>query len=230
MVPSITLHDDDCCCGPVSQHGEPICDYFECELYEGRTLVCIADGCSWGEQSRQAARKATEAYMGYLRDNQRSITDLRDAGRLILRAFQKAHIKILEGTAKPSETDPLVMNRSDGLPRARGDVAGRDHYPLWRSHARAGCGRRYQIDPFLRFYAAAYYSCILATMKRLKDLRRIIDTAPMKTYNIEKFISTLEKDHNSPLTIPPYNPTTHDQPPIPISGTILCLLPNGAVI
>jgi hypothetical protein len=36
--------------------------------------------------------------MGYLRDNQRSITDLRDAGRLILRAFQKAHIKILEGT------------------------------------------------------------------------------------------------------------------------------------
>lgn len=35
--------------------------------------------------------------MTYLRDNQRSITDLRDAGRLILRAFQKAHIKILEG-------------------------------------------------------------------------------------------------------------------------------------
>jgi hypothetical protein len=69
------------------------------ELFEeGRTLVCIADGCSWGEPPRQAARKATDAYMAYLRDNQRSITDLRDAGRLILRAFQKAHIKILEGT------------------------------------------------------------------------------------------------------------------------------------
>jgi len=84
--------------GWVGQQGEPICDHFEAEFFEGgRTLVCIADGCSWGEPPRKAARKATEAYMSYLRDNQRSINDLRDAGRLILRAFQKAHIKILEG-------------------------------------------------------------------------------------------------------------------------------------
>jgi hypothetical protein len=93
---------------PSFKQGEPICDYFEVELYEeGRTLVCIADGCSWGEPPRQAARKATDAYMTYLRENQRSITDLRDAGRLILRAFQKAHIKILEGSLrKPRFSSP----------------------------------------------------------------------------------------------------------------------------
>jgi hypothetical protein len=97
----------------LEQQGEPICDYFEVELFEeGRTLVCIADGCSWGEQPRQAARKATDAYMGYLRDNQRSITDLRDAGRLILRAFQKAHIKILEGTTTRPTTPHTTQHNT----------------------------------------------------------------------------------------------------------------------
>jgi hypothetical protein len=77
--------------------GEPICDYFEFEMYERRTLMCLADGCAWGEQSREAARRAAAAYMDYLRENQHSIKDIREAGRLILRSFSKAHVKIIEG-------------------------------------------------------------------------------------------------------------------------------------
>ncbi len=46
-------------------------------LYYVRTMFCLADGCSWGESSRQAARKAATAYMDYLRENQRYITDIR---------------------------------------------------------------------------------------------------------------------------------------------------------
>ncbi|KAL6066075.1 TipA [Balamuthia mandrillaris] len=77
--------------------GEPICDFFMLELFERRSLVCLADGCSWGEAPRQAARKAAHAYMEYLKQNLESITDIREAGRLILRAFYKAHTKIVEG-------------------------------------------------------------------------------------------------------------------------------------
>eukprot|EP01088_Endostelium_zonatum_P009520 TRINITY_DN2276_c0_g1_i1.p1 TRINITY_DN2276_c0_g1~~TRINITY_DN2276_c0_g1_i1.p1 ORF type:complete len:661 (-),score=151.11 TRINITY_DN2276_c0_g1_i1:261-2243(-) len=77
--------------------GEPICDYYAVELYEKRTLLSIADGCGWGGAALSAAVKATEAYMEYLRESQKQIFDVKEAGRLILRAFQKAHIKIIEG-------------------------------------------------------------------------------------------------------------------------------------
>eukprot|EP01090_Pellita_catalonica_P007897 TRINITY_DN1850_c0_g1_i1.p1 TRINITY_DN1850_c0_g1~~TRINITY_DN1850_c0_g1_i1.p1 ORF type:complete len:573 (+),score=89.02 TRINITY_DN1850_c0_g1_i1:91-1719(+) len=77
--------------------GEPVCDYYAAELYEQRTLICLADGCGWGPQPREAAIRATDAYMDYIRTNQKTIFDIKEAGRLILRAFQKAHIKIVEG-------------------------------------------------------------------------------------------------------------------------------------
>lgn len=171
-------HLPDLFCGRATStypkgQGEPICDYFEVELFEeGRTLVCIADGCSWGEQPRQAARKATDAYMGYLRDNQRSITDLRDAGRLILRAFQKAHIKILEG-----------------------------HEDLWLAGTTTLCGglmMELDVDA--------------ETMKKLHELRRNMETAPVKMYDIDQFVSTFEKDENSPVAAPPHQKSTHELP------------------
>lgn len=76
----------------------------------------MADGCGWGTRPRDAAIKAAAAFHDYMRDNQKDIVDLRyfkttiypkqlllivvdprDAGRLILRAFSKAHQRIIEG-------------------------------------------------------------------------------------------------------------------------------------
>ncbi|KAL6075938.1 TipA [Balamuthia mandrillaris] len=80
-----------------STQGLPICDYFEAQLFERRTLMCLADGCSWGETPRLAARNAVAGFMEYMKQNQHSIFDIREAGRLVLRAFSKAHQKIVEG-------------------------------------------------------------------------------------------------------------------------------------
>jgi len=76
--------------------GEPICDYYAVELYEKRTLLSIADGCGWGSAALQAAIRATEAYMDYLRESQKQIFDVKEAGRIILRAFSKAHTRIIQ--------------------------------------------------------------------------------------------------------------------------------------
>eukprot|EP01089_Gocevia_fonbrunei_P000233 TRINITY_DN1023_c0_g1_i1.p1 TRINITY_DN1023_c0_g1~~TRINITY_DN1023_c0_g1_i1.p1 ORF type:complete len:583 (+),score=107.20 TRINITY_DN1023_c0_g1_i1:142-1749(+) len=80
-----------------SGFGEPNCDRFSVEILDTRAILCLADGCGWGPKSREAAHRASAAYMEYINQTLQTIVDIREAGRCILRAFQKAHMKIVEG-------------------------------------------------------------------------------------------------------------------------------------
>lgn len=73
-------------------------DHFGAEVYQGGlSILCLASNCKQCSGS-PAAFQAGSAYLSYLRDNQSSIFEVRDAARLITRAFQKAHISITDGT------------------------------------------------------------------------------------------------------------------------------------
>ncbi len=47
--------------------GDPICDqYGYTQLDNTRTLVTVADGCGWGTESYEAARKASRMFLAYI--------------------------------------------------------------------------------------------------------------------------------------------------------------------
>ncbi|KAL6045894.1 TipA [Balamuthia mandrillaris] len=76
---------------------DPICDYFRCKIYENRVVAALADGCGWGNGPAEAARRAAHAFVSFFEERHHTINDLREAGRLILRALAKAHEKIISG-------------------------------------------------------------------------------------------------------------------------------------
>eukprot|EP01112_Ceratiomyxa_fruticulosa_P016243 TRINITY_DN4877_c0_g1_i2.p1 TRINITY_DN4877_c0_g1~~TRINITY_DN4877_c0_g1_i2.p1 ORF type:complete len:582 (+),score=124.48 TRINITY_DN4877_c0_g1_i2:1929-3674(+) len=83
--------------GNAQRDGTPICDRYSIQLYENRIVACIADGCSWGEKPREAARTATQAFVNYINARHSMIVDVKKAGAVLLAAFGQAHSAIMEG-------------------------------------------------------------------------------------------------------------------------------------
>eukprot|EP01087_Luapelamoeba_hula_P012615 TRINITY_DN3525_c0_g1_i1.p1 TRINITY_DN3525_c0_g1~~TRINITY_DN3525_c0_g1_i1.p1 ORF type:complete len:647 (-),score=126.37 TRINITY_DN3525_c0_g1_i1:32-1972(-) len=75
--------------------GHPIADYFLARLYANRSLLALGDGCGWGRPAAEASCIAANTFLSYLTSKMKEIISVRDAGRLILRAFSEAHNKIL---------------------------------------------------------------------------------------------------------------------------------------
>jgi hypothetical protein len=80
-----------------TRDGEPNADRFLIKSYKNCVLLAVADGCSWGLRSYEAANSAVLAFSTYLSQKLRDIKNLHDAGHYILRAFSESHNKILEG-------------------------------------------------------------------------------------------------------------------------------------
>jgi len=83
--------------GTKHREGDPICDRFECRVYDNRAVLAVADGCNWGSRPREAATKATEGFCSYLESRFPTMHDIQEAGHLALRAFSVAHNRIVEG-------------------------------------------------------------------------------------------------------------------------------------
>ena len=75
--------------------GDPIADQFAVLVRENAAILSLADGCSWGERPRAAARTASLTFLSYL--SQSDIRDTGQAGEVLLAAFSSAHEKIVEG-------------------------------------------------------------------------------------------------------------------------------------
>ena len=56
----------------------------------------VADGCSWGPEPKEAARKASRMFSAFMKRHQHLITDTRVAALLILRAYLAAHKAIIQ--------------------------------------------------------------------------------------------------------------------------------------
>eukprot|EP00727_Mastigamoeba_balamuthi_P001475 m51a1_g11324 hypothetical protein (567) ;mRNA; f:123144-125467 len=77
--------------------GSPIADNFHIEVSGGRFLLCLADGCSWGERAQAASKKASHGFTSHLLQNHSKLRVIREAGQLLLEAFSLAHSDILTG-------------------------------------------------------------------------------------------------------------------------------------
>lgn len=79
------------------RQGEPICDMYTASVYENRTFLAVGDGCGWGSDVREAARKATRMFISFMKAYQDAISNTNDAAALILRGFLAAHKAIIHG-------------------------------------------------------------------------------------------------------------------------------------
>eukprot|EP00013_Stygamoeba_regulata_P026753 CAMPEP_0177651744 /NCGR_PEP_ID=MMETSP0447-20121125/12724_1 /TAXON_ID=0 /ORGANISM="Stygamoeba regulata, Strain BSH-02190019" /LENGTH=829 /DNA_ID=CAMNT_0019154871 /DNA_START=49 /DNA_END=2534 /DNA_ORIENTATION=- len=80
------------------RNGDPICDQYNMIVYENRSIICVADGCSWGEKPRLAAKKAATGFVTHVQKNQHLLETTGDAGPLLLQALTHAHECIIEGS------------------------------------------------------------------------------------------------------------------------------------
>eukprot|EP01102_Stenamoeba_stenopodia_P000971 TRINITY_DN10882_c0_g1_i2.p1 TRINITY_DN10882_c0_g1~~TRINITY_DN10882_c0_g1_i2.p1 ORF type:complete len:1058 (+),score=235.92 TRINITY_DN10882_c0_g1_i2:60-3233(+) len=93
------------------QLGDPICDQYCVEIVKGRTIVALADGCNWGPIVREAASKASQAFVSYISSHSSEVCDIQGFGELIIRGFSIAHNAIIEGkdpTSTPVGTSTLL--------------------------------------------------------------------------------------------------------------------------
>eukprot|EP01111_Echinosteliopsis_oligospora_P010716 TRINITY_DN3396_c0_g1_i1.p1 TRINITY_DN3396_c0_g1~~TRINITY_DN3396_c0_g1_i1.p1 ORF type:complete len:567 (-),score=176.41 TRINITY_DN3396_c0_g1_i1:303-2003(-) len=77
--------------------GDPICDRYCGRLYKNGAAIALADGCNWGQLPYTAARKATDAFMEFLKEKSGNATNTRKAASYLLAALSKANNAITEG-------------------------------------------------------------------------------------------------------------------------------------
>ena len=77
------------------REGDPIADQYAATSIENRTIISVADGCSWGVEPKEAARKASRMFNRYMTRHHEYITTTIEAADYILRAFEAAHKSII---------------------------------------------------------------------------------------------------------------------------------------
>lgn len=53
-----------------------ICDRFTLQVLQQWSILCVADGCGWGVRPREAALKATNGFLTYIKEQQGKMHDL----------------------------------------------------------------------------------------------------------------------------------------------------------
>jgi hypothetical protein len=77
------------------REGSPVCDSYGAHVYDsGIMVVCVTDGCGWGNGSRDAAVVARKAFTRYLEQNLSSL--LVHVSTELCCAVQRAHDKVLK--------------------------------------------------------------------------------------------------------------------------------------
>lgn len=84
------------CCWS-KQQGSPICDQYYVQVQPDRVLLCVADGCNWGERPREAARVAAQSFVRFTQQSAGEARTARDCGRVLLGAMRAAHNGIITG-------------------------------------------------------------------------------------------------------------------------------------
>ena len=120
-----------CCCHSISTYppkpnshvrmGDPICDRYFVNLYENRIMSALADGCSWGDRPRSAAKKASKAFATYVNAHHREPSTLRDLVKIMLEGLADAHRSIIESVDSYIEAGTTTLNGSLLLKATAGD-------------------------------------------------------------------------------------------------------------
>jgi len=74
-----------------SREGDPICDSYRIHTYENSVLVCLADGCNWGERPKEASNRARDGFIFYLSERIQDAKTLKDVGLMLINALSVSH-------------------------------------------------------------------------------------------------------------------------------------------
>jgi len=78
-----------------SREGDPICDSYRIHTYENGVLVCLADGCNWGERPKEASNRAKDAFVAYVQDNICDCRTLKEVSSLLFDSLAVCHNMIV---------------------------------------------------------------------------------------------------------------------------------------
>eukprot|EP00324_Dicrateria_rotunda_P004055 CAMPEP_0206160284 /NCGR_PEP_ID=MMETSP1474-20131121/6625_1 /ASSEMBLY_ACC=CAM_ASM_001110 /TAXON_ID=97495 /ORGANISM="Imantonia sp., Strain RCC918" /LENGTH=278 /DNA_ID=CAMNT_0053561533 /DNA_START=454 /DNA_END=1287 /DNA_ORIENTATION=+ len=85
------------CRGRPSREGDPICDRYTVKLLPNAAIICLTDGCNWGEKPRRASRVANAAMVEFVRKNLSSIKTIWDAVHTLIGSLADAQLAIVNG-------------------------------------------------------------------------------------------------------------------------------------
>eukprot|EP01129_Flabellula_baltica_P014922 TRINITY_DN7309_c0_g1_i1.p1 TRINITY_DN7309_c0_g1~~TRINITY_DN7309_c0_g1_i1.p1 ORF type:complete len:1128 (+),score=201.40 TRINITY_DN7309_c0_g1_i1:430-3384(+) len=82
-----------------SQGSRIVCDTYRGMIMGNRLIMSIADGCNWGNRSKEASKRAVEAFINHTcnAEIQSTINETDACNNILLQAIQKAHESIVEG-------------------------------------------------------------------------------------------------------------------------------------
>ena len=64
-------------------------------MYSNTSIIALGDGCNWGDKPREAAILACNEIINFMSSRLKDYIDTSDVGCLLLKAFKRAHDKIL---------------------------------------------------------------------------------------------------------------------------------------
>eukprot|EP01103_Thecamoeba_quadrilineata_P007817 TRINITY_DN17638_c0_g1_i1.p1 TRINITY_DN17638_c0_g1~~TRINITY_DN17638_c0_g1_i1.p1 ORF type:complete len:567 (-),score=90.88 TRINITY_DN17638_c0_g1_i1:119-1567(-) len=94
---------------PDFRAGDPICDYYNVDLFERNVIIALSDGCNWGAGPKEAATRAAIAFNSYLSLRLSRIKHTKKAARLILRAISAAQQAILDRPQNKHDTGTTTL-------------------------------------------------------------------------------------------------------------------------
>ncbi|KAF2072885.1 hypothetical protein CYY_005809 [Polysphondylium violaceum] len=83
--------------GTMVRAGDPIADRYTCCVYNNRLITCLADGCNWGQKPKEAAQKASTAFIEYVVSKNDLMTNVKEVGKILFEGFECAHKSIMVG-------------------------------------------------------------------------------------------------------------------------------------
>ncbi|GAM27002.1 hypothetical protein SAMD00019534_101770 [Acytostelium subglobosum LB1] len=95
--------------GSLGRDGDPIADRYNCVVFENRLVACLADGCNWGSRPKEAAQKASDAFIDYILTKNDTIQDTKQIGKILFDAFETAHYAIMKGKGDYSEAGTTTV-------------------------------------------------------------------------------------------------------------------------
>lgn len=80
--------------GKASREGDPICDSYRVHVHRCGTILCVSDGCGWGERSKRASNRSKDTFVTYFEENFKSAKSTLEIAEHLVNAVAYANYSI----------------------------------------------------------------------------------------------------------------------------------------
>lgn len=98
------------CYGRPYREGDPICDYYRIELFSNAAILCVADGCNWGDKPRRAAQVVTETAASFVKRYLPQMKTIADVIHMLTASLVDCHMAITDGPEEAYIGKNTTMN------------------------------------------------------------------------------------------------------------------------